>query len=179
MSRPNDPEPAPAPDTERETSPDAVATTLPGHAVLPSSSTADGLPPDAAPVAVAAPSEPSAAIETSAAEAQGSDVQSMTRMTKGGTQISSFRPSDEARITLDSADHALSTGSGRELERPVSSTLIDERFREIERRLDRIDARMRLLEKGAEQGANGRAALIWWVAVLAAVVVWALLSRLR
>lgn len=179
MSRPNAPEPAPAPDTERETSPDAVAKTVPGHAVLPSSSTDQGPTPNAAPVAVAVPPEPSGATESPAAEAQASSVPSMTRMTKGGTQISSFRPSDDARITLDSADHALSMGSGRELERPVSSALIDERFREIERRLDRIDARMRLLEKGAEQGATGRAALIWWVAMLAAVIIWALLSRLR
>lgn len=177
MSRPNDPEPAIVPDTEREPSHEAVAKTLPGHAVLPSSSATDRSSTDAAPVPVASSVEPSAADEPLIA---ATDPAPMAGMTKGGTQISSFRPHDDgARLTLDSADHAFSIDTGRELDRPVSSRLLDERLREIERRLDQIDARMRLLEKGAEQGTGGRAALVWWMAVLAAVVIWALLSRLR
>lgn len=161
MSAPRDPAPHAGPDTEPETLLDPAAETQPGHAALPE--------PTRTIPAVSAPSSPKPARD---------DVESMTRVTKGGTQISSWA-ADDAHTTLDSTDRALSLGSTREVERPPSSAVIDERFREIERRLDRMDARMRLLEKGAEQGSNGRAALVWWMAALVGVVVWALLSRLR
>jgi hypothetical protein len=56
-------------------------------------------------------------------------------------------------------------------------TGIDERFRAIEHRLDQLDARMRLLEKGLERAPNGRAALLWWGVLALLVLGWAFFGR--
>lgn len=97
-------------------------------------------------------------------------------MTQGGTQISTF-DAEQRRALLGAAQPA-STDRSRFLQdpgTPPSSKKLEEQLRRIEHRLDQLDARMRLLEKGLERsGAASRAGLLWWGFVLLAAIAWGL-----
>ncbi len=93
------------------------------------------------------------------------------------------RSSDDAPINRKG--HAGSTTGGHtqrsleEIERPAPSLRsLDGRFEAIERKLDQIDARLRLLEKrGDKSEAAPRANWLFWVVVLVALALVQLLLR--
>lgn len=100
-------------------------------------------------------------------------------LTQGDTQISQVHPGLPGRPG-EAPLSPISSGALRaaEADTPRSGlTGLDERFRAIEHRLDRLDARMRLLEKGLERTPGGRATVFWWVVLGLIVLVWALLGR--
>lgn len=181
-----------APDSTPETLPEAAAETQLGHArpsdgeLSTESVEARSTLPDAAPGALSGevsidgvPMDAAAAGLVPPFEGVSSGVEiiePVPHTTQGGTQISSFGPT-ERRALLDSipSQRPASSDKGRGF---LDSGALDERFRRIEHRLDQLDARMRLLEKGAERSAaGGRAGLLWWGVVLLLAVLWGVLRR--
>lgn len=141
--------PDPLPESAAATPP--AATESSAHATL-----LDAAPPE--PATASAPSPP---------------------LTHGDTQISQVHPGlpgEPHSTTLSAASSGLLRGPEGDVPRS-GLTGIDERFRAIEHRLDQLDARMRLLEKGLERAPNGRAALLWWGVLALLVLGWAFFGR--
>ena len=178
-----------APDLTPETLPGAAAETHRGHGGAihdpPESAAARSTVPHAEPHATRGSVTPEVvAPEVVAVEAAPSGVAIIERpphTTQGGTQISSLSP-DERRTLFETApsqqapsQDPTSSDRSRSL---ADSRMMEERFRRIEHRLDQLDARMRLLEKGAEwSGLGSRAGLLWWGLVLLLAILWGVSTR--
>lgn len=153
MPKSRKPAPVAAPNTLRESAPATVV----GHAPLTERAPTDKETAASAPRVI--PATP--------------DAEQASRSAQGDTQISTFHPDElRPRGSLPSrtgADELLS-----------SRTMLGERLRNLEHRLDQLDARLRLVEKGIERGnADKRVSLLWWGALLLIVFLWAAYHRLR